>query len=168
VYCFPIIEIYLYLLTNNIQNTRRKKFPAKAPMNTENTKPPKNTIQDKSVKTFPLKNCGNKRPLSRRKPVIQRPKQKMTTIKVSALTTRPAQVCASARSAWLETVSLPEFHNRINFDFISLLSDLVIGCFFRYDHIVRMTFYQPCVGYTHKACCSTQIIQGLCSSIPHP
>lgn len=78
--------------------------------------------------------------------MIQTPRQKITTMNVSALTTRPAQVCSSALSAWLMAVSLPDFHSLPNKFFKSILRNLVIGGFLCDDDIVRMTFNKPGVG----------------------
>lgn len=166
-YVFPITDDHLCLLTSSFQNALRRKFPAKAPTKTANTNPPKKTMQVKLVRTFPVKVCTNNWSFSRRNAVIQSPRQNTTTINVSALTTRPAQVCSRARSAWVVAVSLPAFHNSLSQVLVSILGDLVIGSFLRDDDVVWMTFDQPGIGYTHQACLCAQIVQVLCASVTH-
>ena len=127
----------------------------------------KKTMQVKLVRTFPVKVCTNNWSFSRRNAVIQSPRQNTTTINVSALTTRPAQVCSRARSAWVVAVSLPAFHNSLSQVLVSILGDLVIGSFLRDDDVVWMTFDQSGIGYTHQACLCAQIVQVLCASVTH-
>lgn len=166
-YVFPIADDHLYLLTSSFQNALRRKFPAKAPTKTANTNPPKKTMQVKLVRTFPVKVGTNNWSLSRRNAVIQSPKQNTTTINVSALTTRPAQVCSRARSAWVVAVCLPTFHKSLSRVLMSILGDLVIGSFLRDDDVVWMTFDKSRIGYTHQGCLCTQFIQVLCTSVSH-
>ena len=166
-YVFLIADDHVYLLTSSFQNALRRKFPAKAPTKTASTNPPKKTMQVKLVRTFPVKVWTNNSSLSKRNAVIQSPRQKTTIINVSALTTRPAQECSSARSAWVVAVSLSVFHNSLNRVFKLILGDLVIGRFLRNDDVVGMAFNQSSIGYTHKASLCAQVFQVLCAGVSH-